>query len=309
MLSPSHSMGPLGQRDSTEDWLSDSLAQGHIDQSQHDTKLRQHRGAPDTVVAPTRDKGGIQVLDGKNMWSPIPGVGPFEDTKQALKKSQLANIVHGFNAGRWKAATSGSKQHYQCAAHVNCPVLMKAAGKPGSVLLYVLDGVAHSTVESHYRRSNAPLSIFEENRCKEMVSQGAKPKEIQEHVLWDALQQPGAKKKPGGGVEGAAAWFQRRPRAEAHRYTATCEIRCPNTQMALNTCIQRSIRVSVRHLCIWTGMARICPFLVSDGALIRIWKCSDPYPPSSVCDRYQRHVKPVPAGSVQEQERRSECQD
>ena len=184
--------------------LASALQSGVLTQQEHDDRVRAHRG--DTglaVVVPRRDKGGKMVANTKGLWQTVPGLGPYSTVAEANKARKL--VEHGGNRGMWKV-NKGCRQWYRCDFHKDCPVMLKAVGQPGNVLLKVLAGVAHSLEPQLYDRKNARLGIAAKEYIREEAARGQKPKEIMENIQHAMAQKPGAKKKADGiGIEGIVA--------------------------------------------------------------------------------------------------------
>ena len=184
---------PAEQPQPSEQALAFALQHGVITTAQYEEKLRLVRHDEGAVTVPQRMKAGTLVMDGKAAGFGITA-GPFLDLAAAKQHVKQKKVVHGNNDGEWVYNTTGTKTYMHCNRHVDCQVQLCFRGGPGSVCIYVTEGLAHGLVPKEKPRKNSALSFEAAAAVKQKVEDGKKPKQIKEELQMERVkeaQQPG----------------------------------------------------------------------------------------------------------------------
>ena len=196
----STSSEPSGQ----EKALQLALEHGIITQEDYDRRLSEHRAeaAPPRVLVPTRLQGDKVVAKHKGLWRPT--AGPFPSKELALAARTTVE------AGKWKWNTDGCRKHLRCAAHEDCPVLMRvtetaaSAAALGGYYLDILE-VDHSKEEKLFQHARSKMTDAEKESVRRRMEEGKRPRDMYaDDVLAAVVKDPSCHKDEGG-VEGVLA--------------------------------------------------------------------------------------------------------
>ena len=190
-----------------EEKLKAAFDAGIISKDDYVTKLHEHRGQSELLVAaPVCTKlgaGGAIIPYNRYtiLWE--YAAGPFPSAKEAMAASHTVTPEEN-PEGRWKWNTKdagGCKQYKRCNMHEDCNVLMRTnALCPGQVNLEVLN-LAHGVQDKLYRDKNSPFTVAEEKELQQSIEEGSRPAKMHDRHTMEAIK-AGKRKNPKGGMEG-----------------------------------------------------------------------------------------------------------